>query len=155
MFVPNELEVNTSVSYYCHVGDVTDSRLRAKLALFEHITREMCFDQLRTKEQLGYIVSSSAWHSVGSMGWRILVQSERHADYIGTRIDIFLATLKERLSSMTDEEFNAHRIGLIALKMEKFKNLGEEMGSFWGHIQSGYQDFTRSASYINTLVIHV
>jgi len=145
--VPNENEVNSGLCYYCHVGDVADARLRAMLSLYGHISHEPCFDQLRTKEQLGYIVSSTIWHATSSMGWVVIVQSERDPSYVESRVDAFLSTLKDKLGSMTEEEFNSNRDGLIALKLEEPKNMGEEMTRFWSHIKSGYQDFSRSKAH--------
>jgi insulysin len=77
------------------------------------------------------------------MGWRIIIQSDRNPEYLEARAEAFLVDLERRLESMTDEDFASQRTGLIALKLEKYKNLGEEMSTFWNHIQSGYHDFTR------------
>ena len=51
MPVANKDNNNSSLEYYCQVGDPSDVRLRATLALFAQIANEPCFDQLRTKEQ--------------------------------------------------------------------------------------------------------
>jgi insulysin len=142
--VTNKEDVNSALSYYCHVGDVVDAPLRATLALLAQIISEPCFDQLRTKEQLGYIVSSSQWQLVGSMGFRIVVQSEKDPVYLESRVDVFLEHMKGVLANMDDEEFQKQKQSLIDKKLEKLKNLGEEAGRFWNQIDLGYQDFTIS-----------
>lgn len=53
--VQDPKEENSSLTYYCHFGDIADPRLRAILDLVVHIMREPCFSQLRTKEQLGLV----------------------------------------------------------------------------------------------------
>lgn len=42
---------------FTYVGDVTNDDLRNKLSLFGHLVSDPLFDDLRTKQQLGYIVS--------------------------------------------------------------------------------------------------
>jgi len=45
--------INSAIEYYIQVGDLIDKELRTKLTLLAQIANEPCFDQLRTKEQLG------------------------------------------------------------------------------------------------------
>ncbi|PWN29969.1 hypothetical protein BDZ90DRAFT_229012 [Jaminaea rosea] len=139
--VKNPENVNSSIEVYCQVGDVGDARKRATLGLLSQIASEPVFDQLRTKEQLGYLVFSSARKSVGSMGFRVLVQSERDASYLESRIEAFFEQFKGILENMSAEEFEKQRTSLINKKLEVVKNLVEESTRFWFHIHSGYFDF--------------
>jgi len=66
----------------------------ALLELFCHLVDEPCFDQLRTKEQLGYIVSSGARRSRGVQGFRVIVQSARELDHVNQRIELFLDSIR-------------------------------------------------------------
>ena len=72
-----------------------ETRLNAILDLFAQITREPCFDTLRTKEQLGYIVWSSARKSTSDRGYFVLVQSNRKPDFLDHRIEEFLKSVKD------------------------------------------------------------
>lgn len=145
--VPNKNDVNSAITYYAHVGDIADVKARAALALFAHIVSEPAFNQLRTVEQLGYIVSSSNWGSTGSLGWRLVIQSEKNPVFLENRVDNFLdTTVKPLLEEMPIEEFEQKRKSLVQKKLEKFKNLGDETNSFWTHITSGYHDFMRRTS---------
>ena len=65
-------------------------RLRAYLTLLGNMIHEPAFDQLRTKEQLGYIVWGGVRCFIGSLGIRIIVQSERDTVYLENRIENFL-----------------------------------------------------------------
>ncbi|KAG8889415.1 Insulinase (Peptidase M16) [Tulasnella sp. 332] len=142
--VSNKDEVNSALTYYLQVGDVTDARLRATLGLLAHIASEPAFNQLRTNEQLGYIVSSGTWSASGSLGWRVVVQSEKNPTFLENRVDVFFEeTLRKLLQTMSDEEFEQKRQGLIDKELEKHKNLVEETGNFWNHINNGYHDFMR------------
>jgi insulysin len=143
--VPNEKEPNSALSYYCHVGDIADERLRARLGLLAEMMNEPFFNTLRTKEQLGYNVTSSHWFRTASLGLRFRVQSERHPDFLEARVDAFLEDYKGVLEEMTEEKFVEHRDGVAKKKREKLKNMQEEQERFWAHIDSGYFDFERGA----------
>lgn len=137
----NPAEVNNGVIYHVQIGDITDQTLRARLQLFEQIVHEPAFDQLRTKEQLGYIVQTSITTRTGAMGWKVLVQSERDAVHVESRIEAFLNQTKGLIEGLTDEEFDRHRQSLIAKREEKPKNLGDETKRFWGRILDRYYEF--------------
>ncbi|KAI9266092.1 Metalloenzyme, LuxS/M16 peptidase-like protein [Sporodiniella umbellata] len=133
--------VNSGIEYVIQVGHITQTLLRAKLTLLAQITQEPCFDQLRTKEQLGYLVFSGVRKQVGSMGLRFILQSERDTIYLEHRIEAFLEKLLTLVETMTQEEYNAQVQSVINKKLEKDKNLGQEGGRYWGHIHSGYYEF--------------
>lgn len=71
--------------------DVKAFRLRAYLTLLGNMIHEPAFDQLRTKEQLGYIVWGGLRCFIGSLGIRIIIQSERDTVYLENRIESFLS----------------------------------------------------------------
>jgi len=137
--------------YYCQIGDNTDVRLRSTLHLLAQITREPCFDQLRTKEQLGYIVFSGTWSLTGVLGFKITIQSERTPTYLESRVDAFLEKLRDHITNMSPEAFDRERQSLIDKKMDKLKNLRQETNRFWSHIHDGYNDFLRHEIECETL----
>jgi len=143
--VPNPNEPNSSLSYYVHVGSYLEPHLRVTSALLTQILAEPAFNVLRTREQLGYIVSCSQMVSVGEsdIGLRIVVQSERGAVYLEERVEAFLDEMREKLDEMTDAEFKEQQAGLERRWKEAPKNLGEETNRYWTHIDSGYLDFLR------------
>ncbi|KMQ45885.1 hypothetical protein HL42_3385 [Trichophyton rubrum] len=135
--------INHCIEYYLFVGALTDPQLRAKCLLFGQMTNEPAFDQLRTKEQLGYVVWSGARYSSTTLGYRVIIQSERDNQYLESRIDSFLEGFGKALTSMSGEEFEGHRRSIINKRLEKLKNLSSETSRFWSHIGSEYFDFTQ------------
>ncbi|KAI8388880.1 Metalloenzyme, LuxS/M16 peptidase-like protein [Radiomyces spectabilis] len=133
--------VNSGIEYLIQVGNVTQTELRARLSLLAQIAQEPCFDQLRTKEQLGYLVFSGVRKQTGSMGMRFIIQSERNTVYLENRIEEFLVKLRKLIENMTDTEYQAQVQSLISKKLEKDKNLGQEGSKYWTHIHSGYYEF--------------
>ncbi|PGH21335.1 hypothetical protein AJ80_03386 [Polytolypa hystricis UAMH7299] len=133
--------VNHSIEYYLFVGNMRDSLLRSKLLLFGQMTHEPAFDQLRTQEQLGYVVWSGPRYGSTTMGYRVIIQSERSPTYLESRIDAFLARFAETLENMTEEEFEGHKRSVVNRSLEKMKNLGSETSRYWSHIGTEFYDF--------------
>lgn len=152
--LPDEKNVNSVIEYFLQVGRITDSELKAKLEVFAHIASEPCFNQLRTKEQLGYVVFSSLKLTRTTMGYRILVQSERSTEYLESRIESFLKMMGTLLEEMPESEFQSNIEAVVTKKLEKRKNLREEGDRYWNHILSGYYNFLqheKGAEIIKTL----
>ncbi|KAF7789938.1 hypothetical protein EIP86_000886 [Pleurotus ostreatoroseus] len=150
----NPKETNSALTYYCQFGDLSDSRLRAILKLIVHILKEPVFSQLRTVEQLGYVVSSAMWASVGSMGFGFNLQSLKAPSYLEERVDSFITSYRNTLANMSDEDLQAKKEALVLKLLETPKNLGEETRWFWYYIDQGYDDFLRDdtdAATIQTL----
>ena len=146
--------VNNCIEYYLYVGNIADHQLRARLLLLGQMTDEPGFDQLRTKEQLGYIVFTGARLATTTMGYRVIIQSERSAEYLEERINAFLASFAKSLEKMPQDEFEGLKKSLINKRLEKIKNLDQESGRFWNHISNEYFDFVqveRDAAHIKPL----
>lgn len=145
------------LEYIISVGSVSDRLQRAKLLLFAQISQGPCFETLRSKEQLGYIVNSAAGVYVTAGTWRILVQSERDCKYLEQRCDAFLVSFEQDLHAMTDETLEEHKIGLINNRLEKLKNLGQETSRFWTHITSEEFDFEQGTfkSFQSTVPLYI
>jgi len=133
--------VNHCIDYMLFTGVNTDRASRAKLLLFSQMADEPCFDTLRTKEQLGYVVSSSPCVMTMVSGYRVLIQSEKPPEYLEKRIDVFLTGFADVLEKMTEEDFEAYKIALINKRLERLKNLNQETGRFWHHITSEAFDY--------------
>lgn len=137
----NADNINHCIEYIIYVGWNVDRATRAKLLLLADLTSEPCFDQLRTKEQLGYVVSSGPLLYSTVAAWRVIIQSERDCAYLERRIDAFMNEYEVQLRDMPDDEFDAHKIGLINKRLEKLKNLNSESSRFWHHVTSEVYDF--------------
>lgn len=133
--------VNHAIEYYLQVGDNSDPQLRARLQLVAQMTDEPSFDQLRTKEQLGYVVWSGTRPANTTMGYRVLIQSERTPEYLETRIDAFLTKFKHDLAAMSSDDFEKHKRSLIQKRQEKLKNLSAETGRLWSYILGEMYNF--------------
>jgi len=109
--------------------------LSAKMELLAHLMSEPCFNQLRTNEQLGYLVWSGQQLMKGVLGLRVIVQSaDKPADFLEQRIEAFLQQFKTTLASLSAESYQINLAAVIAKKLEKDKTLNEETNRHWGEI---------------------
>ena len=108
--LPNLNQATSALTYYLHFGSIVDQKLRIVSALLTQILTEPAFSVLRTREQLGYIVSCASWLLPGGSenGLRIVVQSEKKPGYLEERVEAFLEEMKIELEEMADEEFESH-----------------------------------------------
>ncbi|CAG8443312.1 16769_t:CDS:10 [Funneliformis mosseae] len=149
--VINLEEYNSAIYYYIQIGDLMDKELRAKSSILAQIANEPCFDQLRTKEQLGYIVESSLREQISSVGFRILIQSEKDTIHLENRIEAFLGKLLNIIEEISEQEYQKQVHSLIIDTIEKPKNLFEETGRYWDHIISGYYNFEQIETDVEEL----
>lgn len=143
----------SATEVYLQIGNenINENMLNKLLA---QIASVPFFDQLRTKETLGYIVFSSSYFSYGVGGLRLLSQSDRSPDYLDGRIESFLCELSNILDRLSDTEFEEHKSGLTAKILEEPKELATEAGRHWMEIISERLCFERpklEANHLSTL----
>ncbi|KAH8590462.1 Metalloenzyme, LuxS/M16 peptidase-like protein [Bisporella sp. PMI_857] len=134
-------DVNNCIEYLLTVGDISDRPLLAKTQLLDQMTHEPAFNQLRTKEQLGYIIISGMRGTSTTAGFKFIIQSERNCKYLEARIESFLASYRKTLGDMSEVEFEKHKMSLINSRLEKLNNLDQETNRFWEHISVESFDF--------------
>ena len=88
---------------------------------------EPAFDQLRTKEQLGYIVFTGIKRLNQQLqALHIIVQSShKDADFLDGRVESFLTQYREQLAQISPEDFSANVTAVIEKLVEKPKNIDE------------------------------
>jgi insulysin len=149
--IPNSDNLNCAIEFYLQTGKYEDKLERCKLFLLQQISHEPVFDILRTKEQLGYIVFDGIRKQTGFVGYRVVIQSERDPMYLESRIEEYLDQLHKLLSTISHEKFEKHKSSLIMKLREKHKNLNQEAGRLWSHIQSGYFEFDQNEQDSETI----
>ncbi|CAL9729259.1 A-factor-processing enzyme [Monosporozyma unispora] len=145
--------VNSCIQHVTQI-DIYNEELSAKSGLFAQMVHEPCFDTLRTKEQLGYVVFSSSLNNHGTSNIRILVQSEHTTPYLEWRIDEFYKSFGETLKKMNDDDFIKHKDALCKSLLQKYKNMNEESNRYAAAIYLGDYNFThrqRKADLVSKL----
>jgi len=128
----NKKEGNSCIEYYLQIGLAADVERRAMLDLVDQLLYEPCYNTLRTKQQLGYIVSSGTRLTHGVLGLCITIQSKTHsATSMEARIDEFLTTHLQMLRDMSDDEYGKNVNALIEHKRIKAMSISEQGERLW------------------------
>lgn len=125
----------------------------ASIRVLCHMLREPLFNQLRTKEQLGYIVNS--YYDLGFCTQNVVDSEASEISFSTTpidsivvnilskkvpppiitqRVDEFLDSFRERLSCMDKEEIESHTRALSKKLLEPKKKLGDEVSLHFSKI---------------------
>jgi len=108
---------------------------RARLAVLGNMIRSPFFDDLRTENQLGYIVNAGAMSLMDVSGLVMYVQSPV-ADplTLESYTDNFISAYGVMLDNMSEAEFEAIKAGLLNNLLEKPQRLGSLSSRFWNDI---------------------
>ncbi|CAM9761849.1 unnamed protein product [Ascophyllum nodosum] len=152
--VPNQDDENSAAIAYWQLGE-RDERRFATLLLLGQMMREPCFTELRTKQQIGYIVSSGL-HSHGRGGRQLgfsvdALSKTMGPDEICERIDAFVPWFRETVASMSQEEFDTHVQSLITKRLEPPKKATDEFSRIRNEIFPGDLKWNRAAALAEML----
>jgi len=108
------------------------------LDLIGHLAYSSAYNQLRTKEQLGYIVSVYTRKTAGSTwGLTVVVQSSsKSPKYLEERIEAWFETFRGELEEKSPEIFAKEARGVVVQLMEEDRKLSSEVGSWWNEISA-------------------
>ncbi|CAM5157075.1 unnamed protein product [Natator depressus] len=149
----NEVHNNCGIEIY-YQTDMQSTSENMFLELFCQIISEPCFNTLRTKEQLGYIVFSGPRRANGIQGLRFIIQSEKQPHYLESRVEAFLKTMEKCIEDMSEEAFQKHIQALAIRRLDKPKKLSAECAKYWGEIISQQYNFDRDnieVAFLKTL----
>jgi len=136
---------NSAVQIFYTTGPET-LETAARVELLAHLLREPAFNQLRTQEQLGYLVFSGTLpEDLYITGVRFIIQSDsKDAAYLDDRVEAFLSQYRETLRGLDPEEFQKNVEAVKEDILEKDKNLNEESSRHWRQIRMGSYFFDRA-----------
>ncbi|ELA42242.1 uncharacterized protein VICG_00641 [Vittaforma corneae ATCC 50505] len=108
--------------------------------LIQQIAHERFFHELRTTEELGYVVYCAVKHILSSEYLVFVVQSEKSIDFLEQRILKFVIDLKTHISEMDSEEFESHKESLIGFYEEPIVNLEDLSTAITNQLTKGNID---------------
>ncbi|KAI9295016.1 hypothetical protein K502DRAFT_316239 [Neoconidiobolus thromboides FSU 785] len=149
--VPNPETTDSSIEFYLDIYTYNDLKKRVYSQFLGYIISEPAFNQLRTVEQLGYIVYGGAASEYSVGGISFTIQSEFNPIYLESRIEAFLDKYLNLLENYTDEEFQNKVQAFITIKLKKDDNIFEFAYNKWAPIDSGFYDFDEAESAVSIL----
>ncbi|OWY99758.1 Insulin-degrading enzyme [Phytophthora megakarya] len=134
----NEANLNSAICTLYQLdceSDGSTMALRARVELFAHIFKEPCFNQLRTQEQLGYLVFSGIMRTEGVDYFRILIQSDvASPQLLDQRIELFVSRFRSILAEMPAATWQKQVNAVVKALLEKPKHEMEESMRAWREI---------------------
>ena len=114
------------------------------LRLIESFLKDKFYDQLRTKEALGYIVQMFAIETEGYYGMVNVVQSNsKTPEYSAGRVRNFYKEVQQVVKNISEEEFQSHMNVQRSKADKKDDNLGVSFMRNWGEISSNTYKFDK------------
>jgi insulysin len=146
-------EENHAVEIILQVGSEFDLGYEgmAMLDLMTHMSYLSAFNQLRTKEQLGYYVSSFARKTAGgSWSMVVLVQSAAYLpEKLEESCEAWLVQFRKELEEMDPKDIVQEASSVAAQLLEVETKLSQEVSRVWGEILNteGLADASRTPAF--------
>ncbi len=143
--------VNSAYSAELLLPGVT-ARDRATATVLGNFVSQPFFNELRTQQQLGYIVGAGSNGTRRTRALYFVIQSSTHApDDLRTRAETFVATLPDQLAALPADAFAALVAGARANLEAKDKSLPEKADRFFSLAFDHDEDWDRQAQTIAAL----
>lgn len=141
MVLESSIDHDDSVVAWYLQGRELTLKEQAAMALTAQILQSGFFQQLRTEQQLGYVVQSFSWRQYDVPGLVLLVQSPSHdAATVHGAMREFLGAIPGDIGS---EQFLRHREALVNDILKPHENLGERAEFYWQAIAFRQWGFDR------------
>jgi insulysin len=146
------LAVNNSAVQLLYQVGWREAELDAALGIVSRPLGEGFYHQMRTQQQLGYIVWAGAGDLRNMLSFYFLVQSAQvPADTLRQRMDAFIPGFLRGFREMPAEAFEQYRAAAIRAKLERAESLGEAAnGLFWAAFRNR-ERFSYSSDQVEAL----
>ena len=134
---PNEADRNSAVMVQVQHADQTLKQQMA-MEVLASIVEQPFYSDLRTNQQLGYIVSSGIKLQNDVRSLVFTVQSNfADATYLTDKVFAFIKDFEKTLKGMSDKEVEGYIGGLVEIKSQKITRLSDETIRNWDEIVEG------------------
>ena len=125
LFSRKVLDNNNSIIYGLQAGEKS-FELSARLSMVASILESDFYTQMRTRQQLGYIVWSYNQMLEERLFLKFIIQSANHSPFeLARRIEAWMAGSRALFENLSDEEFMRHQASLIVSLSKEGESIGE------------------------------
>jgi insulysin len=125
---------------------------RAAALVIANFFSDRFYTELRTKQQLGYIVGSAAGASLRHRYFTFIVQSSGYPpDELRRRAEEFIATLPDEFAKVSEEEWNTLVAGARSQFEEKPKSMREKAEIFFARAYTHSGEWNRQQASLAAL----
>ncbi|MBC8288292.1 MAG: insulinase family protein [Nitrospinae bacterium] len=122
---------NNSLAYAIQVGEKGFPVL-AQTSIIASIVESDFYTQMRTNQQLGYIVWSFHQRLEERIFFRLVIQSSTHGPFeMSKRVNGWLASTEKLFADLTDQEFARHQQSLIVALEKEGDSIGAVAGDLY------------------------
>eukprot|EP00798_Chlamydomonas_sp_ICE-L_P021126 gene21126-28013_t len=134
--VRNVEEENVAYESYFQCISGAEASNRALVDIVDQVVSEPCYNQLRTKEQLGYTVHSGVRMTHGILGFCFTVQSAKFpAEHVDASVETFIQGFyDDKLKAITADEFEKQKGSVVSSKLQRDRSLHDESIRHWDSI---------------------
>ena len=147
---PDPGAVDSTVVNYLQIGP-RNTKDDSLLELLTQVMDKEMYAQLRTVEQLGYIVSCAQVFKWNVAGLRLLVQGVKSPSFLEVRIETFLTNFTKYLEEISEEDLKEHIDSLITKKREQDRSSERRCERFMTEVCSHRYVFDRRFKVIDYL----
>ncbi len=131
---------SATIKYYQLLGHNVEAVMY--LELLHSMLTAPFYHELRTKQQLGYVVNSFPLEHAQNVGLGFLVESPvQPADYVLRMIDNFLRDFPKSAQEITKDQFKQFVAALKLQYEKKHKSLRDETTAYWKQILNNSYQF--------------
>lgn len=137
-----EIAQTDSVFITVYQGGETSVRAQARYKLLGELIRSDFFTEIRTNQQLGYMVNAFYSQLDRVPGFRMIIQSATAGPAVlQERVDAFLVHQKDKIASMSDEDFETVKRGVIHTLEQRDGSLSDRTDRLARDLRLGYTNF--------------
>jgi secreted Zn-dependent insulinase-like peptidase len=104
-------------------------KMKAALMVIDSLMQPQFYNELRTSQQLGYIVNSGMTVMEKTLGLIFIIQSgEYNTEILEQRMDAFLEKFYHSLKELPDSELNKIKKSVLHSKLQKTTSVSSEAG---------------------------
>jgi len=142
---------NNSLAYAIQVGD-KDPALLAQVSMLASIVESNFYTQMRTNQQLGYIVWSFQQRMEDRIFFRLLIQSSTHGPFeMSKRVNAWLKSTDKLFAELNDQEFERHRKALIVDLEKEGDSIGAVLSDLYTFAVDEKGDFNYKKNLIQAV----
>jgi insulysin len=120
----------------------TSLKNEAAATLLAELISAPFYSDLRTEQQLGYIVTSMAVNLKDQGGMALVVQSPTtDVATINQKMDLFLDQFEDQLKTLNTEDLDRFKNSVLSRINERERTLGDRTGRFWENLDEGHLQF--------------
>ncbi len=148
----SEEEKNSGCIVYYQFGQLgMASHERSTLLLMMKLIEQPMFAELRTKQQLGYVVHSGAYlsglgHDEVAGSYIVILSKSQPPSSLQKAIDAYVVQADEVIAKLTNDEFLTSRTALVTRFREPDRTLAEASDRRWRPIVAEHYDWNARAN---------